>query len=62
MDKEIDIVQISAMIYLLPDKHPLRNNLINLLNSALRYKGILPNTRKRELLDITRVLKKEGIL
>lgn len=62
MGNEIDIVQLSAIIYLLPQKHPLRNNLINLLNSALRFKGTLPLRRKRELLDITKELKKEGIL
>ena len=62
MRKGVDAAQILAIVLALPEQHPKRNSLINLMNTALVRSGALPADKEEKFLTILKDLQKEGAI
>lgn len=62
MKKGVDAAQILAIVLALPETHPKRNSLINLMNTALVHSGSLPADKEDKFMDIIKILQNEGEL
>ncbi len=62
MRKGIDAAQILAIVLALPEQHPKRNSLINLMNTAFNQSRVLPVDKEEKFLNILKDLQKEGAI
>ena len=62
MKKGVDAAQILAIVLALPETHPKRNSLINLMNTALVRGGSLPPAKEEQFANIIKTLQNEGEL
>lgn len=60
--KGVSSAQILAIVLNLAKENPQRNGFIDCLNSALRHKGTLPQSKEPKLKKLLNELKKEGVL